>query len=707
MFPAMTGKGIEQAFSRTIVVTAMLAFAAAAPSCKSDPNAGLPPDQVDTDQDGFPDQTEDRNQDGMVNPGETDPTKEDTDGDGILDSDEVSTLACDPSNDRPFFVYDIPGADAMLLADAQVRERSMLRTSDNRAPGAVFLDPDRGVAAVLIGKRPAAGVATPSAQRDYERRSSIASLGQIEAQRTRAFVTAEGFDAEQASFRIRSGQMVAATDVINELASAFLSGAPLMGTLPAGQGTAGRDLTLNLLTVRREANHFVMVAAVVIAEEPSGDQLIRVEELTDGTNVARHGAFTRHVCDEFVAKEQSKADILWVVDDSGSMEDDQMAVRAAADAMEEVLSLAEVDFRLAVTRTRAQNENDPRRGRLEGDGFTADVEQFKRDIVVGADGGWEPGLQTGIMAIDRALPATAAGAAAEGEKLREDAAIVVIHMSDERDQTVECVACGGCEREESQQTFCSGGESVIDDFVSQYTQRDAVTFAIVGDLPNGCQQTGTRDDFEPGQGYVEVANATGGAFGSLCGDMRQNLEDVARAATGIASAYQLSGLPASATLRVAVGPPGQGRVIPRSRENGFDYDPINNRIVFLGDAVPNKDDEIVVAYRRWDWANNPNTPGDPCDLCEVSQFCDPEEDIAECGSPCGEVECDPSQACDYDIAECVDPGDVTPPTDPCGCDAGQVCDPSNDECVPPCEDAGCDEGEICNPNTHLCQIPDF
>lgn len=705
----MTGMGIKQTFSRTMIVAASLAFAAALPSCKSDPNAGLPADQIDTDQDSIPDQTEDRNQDGMVDPGETDPNSGDTDGDGILDSDEVSTLACAPGNDRPFFVYDIPGADAMLLADAEVRDRATLRTVDDRAPGAVFYDPDHGIAAVLIGKRPASGVAAPSAQRDYERRVSIAPLGQIEAQRTRAFVTSEGFDAEQSSFRIRTNQMVAASDVINQLASSFLSGAQLMGTLPAGQGTAGRDLTLNLLTIRREASHFVMVAAVVIGEDPSGDQLIRLEELTDGTNVARHGAFTRHVCDQFVAKEQSKADILWVVDDSGSMEDDQMAVRAAADAMDDVLTLAEVDFRLAVTRTRAQNENDPRRGRLEGDGFTADLEQFRRDIVVGADGGWEPGLETGILAIDRALPATRAGEAADGERLREDAAIIVIHMSDERDQAVECAACGGCEREESQQTFCTGaqGQVVIDRFIADYTQRNAVAFAIVGDLPNGCQQTGTRDDFEPGQGYVEVANATGGQFGSLCGDMRQNLEDVARAATGIASAYQLSGMPASATLRVAVGQPGMGRVIPRSRENGFDYDAVNNRIIFLGDAVPKKDDEVVVAYRRWDWKNNPNTPGDPCDLCEDSQFCDPEEDIAECGSPCGEVICDPGQQCIDEVARCGDPEDVTPPTDPCGCDAGTVCDPSNDECVPPCEDTGCEGNEVCNPISHLCQIPDF
>ncbi|MCB9610188.1 MAG: hypothetical protein H6716_26610 [Polyangiaceae bacterium] len=85
------------------------------------------------------------------------------------------------------------------------------------------------------------------------------------------------------------------------------------------------------------------------------------------------------------------------------------------------------------------------------------------------------------------------------------------------------------------------------------------------ELPDGCGQGGNRDDFEPGQGYVEVAAATGGQFGSLCGDMRQNLQDVARVATGVSSTYAVSAKPASATLRVAIGLPGHGRVVPRRR----------------------------------------------------------------------------------------------------------------------------------------------
>ena len=51
----------------------------------------------------------------------------------------------------------------------------------------------------------------------------------------------------------------------------------------------------------------------------------------------------------------------------------------------------------------------------------------------------------------------------------------------------------------------------------------------------------------------------------LDSDMRQNLQDVARVATGVSSTYAVSAKPASATLRVAIGLPGHGRVVPRRR----------------------------------------------------------------------------------------------------------------------------------------------
>lgn len=668
------------------------------------------PPTLDTDGDGTPDAAEDRDGDGVVDPNETDPRTTDTDGDGTPDAAEVSYQACSRVNDRKVEVYDVPGADAMLMVDAVVSQKSWLSTSDGKVPGLQVFDPSTSVSAVVVGKRVSRGVASPSQQRDEERRTALAALGDVTTQQTRVFTTVEGFQAEQATFSVRLARAADAKTIASQLASGMLNGAALTGALTAG-GPSAQDVVVTLLTVMRP-QRVVLVAAVHAGASPSDPAAIRIEELTDGTNIARHGAFTRHVCDKLEAKAQSKADIIVVVDDSGSMEDDQQALRDAASAMGDVLGTAGVDFRLGVARMFSNDQNSRQRGDLVGDGLTDSVAEFQRRIVVGADGGWEPGLETGVLAYDRLLPKTAAGQPARADRLREDAAPVVVVLSDERDQAMECAACGSCNFDQGndRQTFCSRAEgaNVVSDFVRQYQTRNLTLFAIVGDLPNGCRQTNNRADHEPGQGYVEVANATGGQFGSLCGDMRQNLRDVARVTSGVASAYTLSAVPASASLKVAIGRPGAVRVIARSRVDGYDYDAVQNKIIFYGASRPADGDEVVIGYRRWDFADSPQTPADPCDECAANTSCAPTADVVQCEPLCGAVICAPGQACSIDSGTCGDPTQV-PPTDACGgvCDAGQVCNPGTMMCQPPCEQTGCAAGRVCSAASHLCEIPSF
>ena len=51
---------------------------------------------IDTDGDGLTDAAEDFDLDGIVDAGETDPRRPDTDGDGVSDGDEVSGYGTDP-----------------------------------------------------------------------------------------------------------------------------------------------------------------------------------------------------------------------------------------------------------------------------------------------------------------------------------------------------------------------------------------------------------------------------------------------------------------------------------------------------------------------------------------------------------------------------------------------------------------------------------
>src|SRR5262249_11294121 len=146
----------------------------------------------------------------------------------------------------------------------------------------------------------------------------------------------------------------------------------------------------------------------------------------------------------------------------------------------------------------------------------------------------------------------------------------------------EDALCDGAATHEGDNFFCNdpAGLPVIQSFVDQYKMRNAVTFALVGDEPHGCVEQGTTKPTEPGQGYIEVANATGGKFGSLCGDRHKNVVDTAGVAPGVPSTSALSKTPASATIRVAVGSTMNARVPSRSPTNGWDYDPASNKIIF-------------------------------------------------------------------------------------------------------------------------------
>ena len=63
----------------------LVAVALAAPPPAAPPPAPGP----DSDGDGIPDSEEDKNHNGIVDPGESDPKSVDTDGDNVLDGDEL------------------------------------------------------------------------------------------------------------------------------------------------------------------------------------------------------------------------------------------------------------------------------------------------------------------------------------------------------------------------------------------------------------------------------------------------------------------------------------------------------------------------------------------------------------------------------------------------------------------------------------------
>jgi len=178
----------------------------------------------------------------------------------------------------------------------------------------------------------------------------------------------------------------------------------------------------------------------------------------DGTNL-------RNITDSFVQTPPPKVDMLFVVDDSYSMADDQERLKQG---LPDVVAIAErwgQDYRLAVTTTDTVTIRGQFKGNPRWTDSTINPTIFAQNLVVGVIGFWiERGLQGADLALYRraqqtdiacrnlpgqcpeddgdSLPLSCVDGFCSGRNfgfLRDDAELVVIIVSDEEDGSPETV----------------------------------------------------------------------------------------------------------------------------------------------------------------------------------------------------------------------------------------------------------------------------
>ena len=127
-----------------------------------------------------------------------------------------------------------------------------------------------------------------------------------------------------------------------------------------------------------------------------------------------------------------EVDVLFVIDDSCSMEENQREVAANFDEFIDAADERQVDFRLGITTT--DTTQDP--GLLVGPVISRATRNFKevfrQQAAVGIFGS---GIETGLDAMQAALDEADRGTPFNADLLRETAALVVIIVSDEDDQS--------------------------------------------------------------------------------------------------------------------------------------------------------------------------------------------------------------------------------------------------------------------------------
>ncbi len=264
-------------------------------------------------------------------------------------------------------------------------------------------------------------------------------------------------------------------------------------------------------------------------------------------------------------------DVLWVVDDSASMAEEQATLAEHAAGFMDFLTVAAVDWRLGVTTTDLSGASgEP--GALLGGVLTPEdddlVDAFAERVLADSDGSRdEQGFSAALLAADP--DGVNAGA------WRPDADLEVVFFSDEDDHS-------GLDP-----------DAFLDELAA-LREGSTVVSAIVGDPPAGCASALAAAD--AGEAYVAAAEASGGRRESICAaDQDALLERVAFHVLGMNAAFALEAVPAPDTMEVRV----DGALVHRRDRHGWRYEAGDNTLVFDGFAIPGPGAGIEVSYTDW------------------------------------------------------------------------------------------------------------
>ncbi len=250
-----------------------------------------------------------------------------------------------------------------------------------------------------------------------------------------------------------------------------------------------------------------------------------------------------------------RSDILFFVDRSCSMKDDEANLVANIAQLADELDDSASDWQMMVTI----DDN----GCHEGDFLTPDTADLTgsfAEMLSAAPGRFkEAGLTIVANGVERAI-----GGGCNNGFLRSDSKTLLVTVSDEPEQSPD------------------PWESYVSRI--QAAAPSAAVIAVVGDPETGCATA------EPGTGYIEAAEATGGEFLSVCAaDWGRYFDVVGALATeGPRDSFSLSATPLPSSIQVTVdGLP----------DDAWTYDPVDNSVTL--DLRPAPLARIEISYDLW------------------------------------------------------------------------------------------------------------
>jgi hypothetical protein len=294
--------------------------------------------------------------------------------------------------------------------------------------------------------------------------------------------------------------------------------------------------------------------------------------------------------------EPGPVDILWVVDNSGSMEDEILRVKEEFSVFIGEFVEMDLDFHLgAITTDMDFLEDDA--GRLQGDPIYFDNTYSDPEGAFGTTieeiySMTGSGSERGLEAVQAALqePLLSSDNAGFYRETTDDGTPVAIHtiaVTDEDDDSSV-----------SSSSFSSWYNGLKSD-------PDTANFsAICGDPVSttswmgGCMEWDTSSgrmlEASAGTKYVEVVDSTGGYWASICtAEFSEALQYLSLETMGMSAVYELTYEPSSIALTTVQV---DGADVSYSAVEGWTYTTDNNAVNFHGDAIPDPSAEIYVNY---------------------------------------------------------------------------------------------------------------
>ncbi len=308
------------------------------------------------------------------------------------------------------------------------------------------------------------------------------------------------------------------------------------------------------------------------------------------------------VTEEFLQNSAAEIDVLWVVDNSESMAEEQAGLGLSFQGFIDNLVVSEVEYQIGVISTDINDGGLLHTGASNTsiiDSTTADaVGVFLENINVGTDGSRiERAFESTALAIGQGIgwqPDDPPSPPNPGF-LRDEAALFIIMVSDEDDKSFGPV---GYYNRLFESYHGAGNEARI-------SVSTVVGPPTEGDVDGGCVDS-ERGAAQPGDRYVELADMAGGIYTSICGDFNEALRNLSLTAAGLSSIFELSSYPSSDALVRECGELEASTLCVRvntepvaeSETDGWTYDEEINAIIFGVNAIPPPQATITVEYRR-------------------------------------------------------------------------------------------------------------